>query len=59
MVGWLAALGGSVGFLQALGAIVATDFDCFAADLHFDRLVVEIAIAGGAGFLGHDVLRFR
>src|SRR5690242_18024265 len=58
MMSELVPLGGSVGFLQALGAIVAANFDGLAADLHFDRLVVEIAITSSARFLSHDVLRF-
>src|SRR5689334_12369282 len=55
LLGWLVALRGSVGFFPTLGAIVAADFNGLAADLHFDPLVMEIAIARRAGFLSHGM----
>src|SRR5688572_17009875 len=42
-----------VGFPQAHGAIVAAHFDGSPADLHLDGVIVELAVACSAGWLGH------
>src|SRR5215813_7462316 len=44
----------AVCFFQFRGARLAAHLDRLAADLDFDRIVVELAIASSAGSLCHD-----
>jgi hypothetical protein len=46
---------GSVSFLQFLSALVATHFNCLAADLYLDRIAIERVVASRASFCSHDL----
>src|SRR5215468_9720218 len=45
-----------VRFLQLLSAVVATHFNCFASDLHLDRLPFQFAVTSRTRLLSHGFL---
>jgi hypothetical protein len=42
------------GFPQVLRTLFAAHFHDLGADLHLNGIRIELAIAGGTGFLSHD-----
>src|SRR5438477_12631759 len=52
----LPARGGCVRLIQLSRTVLAADFDGVAADRDLDGIGIELAIAGSAGSLDHDVI---